>query len=42
MLSASGETGQLVDLAEEKVYDINFESKSYKGDDLRGAAAPDA
>jgi hypothetical protein len=30
MLSASGETGQLVDLAEEKVYDINFESKSYK------------
>jgi hypothetical protein len=30
MLTASGETGQLVDLAEEKVYDINFENKSYK------------
>ena len=30
MLTSSGETGQLVDLAEEKVYDINFENKSYK------------
>src|SRR5688572_26143117 len=30
MLTSSGETGQLVDLAEEKVYDINFEDKSYK------------
>ena len=30
MLTSSGESGQLVDLAEEKVYDINFENKSYK------------
>jgi hypothetical protein len=30
MLTSSGETGQLVDLAEEKVYDINFGNKSYK------------
>ena len=30
MLTSSGDTGQLVDLAEEKVYDINFEDKSYK------------
>ena len=30
MLTANGETGQLVDLAEEKVYDINFDNKSYK------------
>jgi hypothetical protein len=30
MLTSSGETGQLIDLAEEKVYDINLENKSYK------------
>jgi hypothetical protein len=30
MLTSAGETGQLVDLAEEKVYDINFENQSYK------------
>ena len=30
MLTSSGESGQLVDLVEEKVYDINFENKSYK------------
>jgi hypothetical protein len=30
MLTSSGDTGQLVDLAEEKVYDIDFKDKSYK------------
>jgi hypothetical protein len=30
MLTSGGDTGQLVDLAEERVYDIDFDSKSYK------------
>jgi hypothetical protein len=30
MMTASDENGQLIDLAEEKVYDIGFGSKSYK------------
>src|SRR4051812_37417481 len=30
MLSASGENGQLVDLAEEKVYELNFANSSYR------------
>jgi hypothetical protein len=29
-LTRTGDTGQLVDLAEEKVYEINFKDKSYK------------
>jgi len=42
MMTASDENGQLIDLAEEKVYDIDFGGKSYKGDDLRRAAPTDA
>ena len=42
MLTASGETGQLVDLAEEKLYDIDFDEQVVQGDDLRRAAPPDA
>lgn len=30
MMTVTGETGQLVDLAQEKVYDINFKGKSYE------------
>jgi len=30
MLSASGDNGQLVDLAEEKVYELNFANSSYR------------
>ena len=30
MLTTSGDNGQLIDLAEEKVYDISFGNKSYK------------
>jgi len=30
MLSASGDSGQLVDLAEEKVYELNFANSSYR------------
>jgi len=30
MLTGSGDTGQLVDLAEEKLYEIDFDNKSYK------------
>ncbi|HSK09418.1 MAG TPA: hypothetical protein VK911_07570 [Vicinamibacterales bacterium] len=29
-LTRSGDTGEIVDLAEEKVYDLNFKDKSYK------------
>ncbi len=30
MMTVDGQTGQLVDLAQEKVYDINFKGKSYE------------
>ena len=35
-------TGQIIDLAEEKLYDLDMKKKNVRGDDFRRAAPPDA